>query len=121
MALRTAKVRKDISQNSMDFCPYIMRSQARRNLQKLIPYVPLDSDTFNFSVVLQWIQAKRPHQRSEYGSQDESLPSMIRRVAVTIADPGQAHVEVNAAIPESNRLLLRTPGRRQRGPQVHAR
>ena len=47
-ALCTAKVRKDIAQNTAGFCPCIMRSQARRDLPKLILFVPLDPDTFNF-------------------------------------------------------------------------
>ncbi|CAK0875590.1 unnamed protein product, partial [Prorocentrum cordatum] len=40
-------------------------------------------------------------QCAEYGTQDESLPTMMRKVAASIADPGQAHMEVDAAIPES--------------------
>ncbi|CAK0858692.1 unnamed protein product [Prorocentrum cordatum] len=87
-------MRREISQNAEEYCPYIMRAQARRNLQKIVPFVPLDSDTFSFSVFLAWITTQSPCKRAEQSTSGECLSNMTHTVAALLADQGQAHKTV---------------------------
>ena len=87
-----------------------MRSQARRNLQKIVPLVPLDADTYNFNVFLTWLVNNSPFAMKKGG-----LPEMIAKIAASVGDEGQAHLEATAAAAETSLLpdaSLRALGRR---------
>ncbi|CAK0864407.1 unnamed protein product [Prorocentrum cordatum] len=101
ICLCTAKTRREISLNAEEYCPYIMRAQARRNLQNIVPFAPLDSDTFSFSVLLAWISTQSLCKRAEQSTSGECLSNMTHAVAALLADQGQAHVEATEAIPEA--------------------
>ena len=84
--------------DGQDYIPYVMRAQARKNLQKIVPLIPLDADTFNFSVFLTWLEKSSPYRQYEKGN----LARMISDVARTIADDGQANLEAAAAASEAD-------------------
>ena len=99
-ALCTAKTRQAIRDNSQDYSPYIMKAAARRDLQKIIPFVPLDADTFSYNVFLTRLEKKSPYEMKGRGA----LPEMITQVAATIADDGQANLEAGPAASEASLL-----------------
>ena len=71
-----------------------MKTQPRRNFQKIVPYLPLDADTFNFSVFVSWLEKQSPYRMVD-GSRT-NLAEMLAQIAVSIADEGQANLELMA-------------------------
>ncbi|CAK0858357.1 unnamed protein product [Prorocentrum cordatum] len=94
-SLCTPKTRSALTDNPGECVPYVMRAQARRNLQKVVPLMPFDCDTFNFNVFLTWLTRNSP-----YTMKRDALPEMICKVAASIADESQAHLESGPASAE---------------------
>ena len=117
LSLCTAKTRESASYSTNNYVPYIMKAQARRNLQKIIPFVPLDVDTFNFGVWFAWLSKFSPYQMSKGSA---GLTEMVSKVATSIADPGQADLELQslpADLELPNAQTISTIGKLS-GPQV---
>jgi hypothetical protein len=53
-----------LASNIEDYVPYVLKSQARRNLQKIIALIPLDSDAFSFSVFMNWLVKHSPYDNA---------------------------------------------------------
>ena len=79
----------------------VMKSQARRNLQKVLSYIPLDADVFSFGTWIAWLKDRSPFQ-NEFGKPKTPLPEMIRTIARTIADEDQTELEKTAAIADGD-------------------
>ena len=95
-SLCTPKTRTAVTDNPGEYVPYIMRAQARRNLQKIVPLIPLEADTFNFNVFLTWLTRNSP-----YTMKKDALPEMIGKIAASLADEGQARLESDGAPAET--------------------
>eukprot|EP00959_Pyramimonas_sp_CCMP1952_P341793 7159999-Pyramimonas_sp.AAC.1 len=102
-SLCTPKTRSALTDNPGEYVPYVMRAQARRNLQKVVPLMPFDCDTFNFNVFLTWLTRNSP-----YTMKRDALPEMICKVAASIADEGQAHLESGPASAETQLIPAST-------------
>ncbi|CAK0830790.1 unnamed protein product [Prorocentrum cordatum] len=121
-ALCTAKTRSALTENPGEYIPYVMRSQARRNFQKIAPLVPMDADTYNFNVFLTW-----PTRNSPYTMKKDAPPDMISKVAASMVDDGQAIIEAQEGSQEAAllpaapiRALARSPGPAAPGPATAA-
>jgi hypothetical protein len=97
LCLCSPSVRKDYAQGSESFVPYIVRTQAKRNMQKLFPHIPLNASAYNFNVFFTWMSKNSPYF---YDSED-NLAVMIRNVAASIADPGQTEADTDDAAKET--------------------
>ena len=82
-----------------DFIPLVMKAQSRRNLQKIMPSIPLDSDTFAFSAFATWIAACSPYSQGEWGKNNRTnSEDMIRNIAEKLIDPSQGRYEADGAL-----------------------
>ena len=109
-ALCTPKVRTSSMESPGDYVPYVMRAQARRNFQKVVPLIPFEADTFNFNVFLTWLVNNSP-----YTMKKDGLIEMISKVASGVVDESQAGLEAEAAASEAAIIpdaSLRALGRR---------
>ena len=97
-SLCTARTRRDIEEYPGGFVPSGTKAQARRNLQKLLPFMPLDSDLFTFGTWLSWVESKNPF-RNKLGENKTRLPDMIRAIATQIADVGSRKWNVVLPLP----------------------
>ena len=99
-SLRTAKTRKALAANPGDYVPYVLKANARKNLQKILAMVPLDGDMFSFSIFLGWLTKHSPYDNKFEAGVDkrDALAKMIQQIADSIADPGQANLEVQSAL-----------------------
>lgn len=94
-ALCTSYVRSALEENCTEYIPYMMKQQARRNLQKVVTLIPLNSDTSTFDIFLSWLQQFSPYSQAKKGAREkDSIKNMIIQVAKSIADPGQAALEL---------------------------
>ena len=100
-ALCAARTRRDVDETPGSFIPFVMKSQARRNLQKILAFMPLDSDPFTFGTWLSWLESKSPFQ-NKFGETKTSLPDMIRSVAGQIGDDAQSMTDKRGAIAEGD-------------------
>jgi hypothetical protein len=96
LSLCSQKVRNDISQHDAPYVPYIVRHQAKRNIQKLFPHVPLNANAQNCNVFYTWMQKNSPF----FHESDDNLAEMIRHVAHSMADPAQTGVDTPDAAAE---------------------
>jgi hypothetical protein len=115
LSLCSSTVRQEQSQNEGLFTPYIVRSQTKRDMQKLFPHIPLNADRFNFNVLFAWMAKNSPY----FYEGPDNMAVMIRKVAASLADPGQTELDTDAAAAEAalidvSRLALmtETPGPR---------
>ncbi len=119
-ALCTPKTRRSHAENPGSYVPYIMAQQARKNLQKIVPHVPFEADTFNFGVFLAWLQVDSPYRQSEG---QMALGNMVGKVAEKFADEGQAQLEhrnVENDPPPPSAPTIRTFARTMPRPQAKA-
>jgi hypothetical protein len=100
-SLCVPRSRREIDDHPGAHVPFVMKAQARRNLQKILPYIPLDSDMFTFGTWISWLEAKSPFQNA-FGGTKTCLPDMIKDIAMQIADEGQTALDRHAAIDEGN-------------------
>ena len=86
-------------------------------MQILFPHVPLSADKFSFNVFYTWMIRHCPYA---FENQD-SLADMIRKVAQTMADPGQTEADLAktaAEVETMNAQKMRTLAGVLPGPRV---
>jgi len=91
------RIRKDHTHGESTYVPYTIRQQAKHNIQKLFPHVPLNANSFNFNVFWTWMAKHNPY----FYESEDNLAVMIKRVAASFADPGQTEVDVNESAEET--------------------
>lgn len=112
VSLCTASTRSAMVSDPDSHVPYILKTQPRRNLQRVVQYIPLHVDSGSFGVFETWLSMHSPWNNKD---KKDNVSDMVSKIAASIADEGQALAETTNALngapaPSASDILALAPG-----------